>query len=57
MPSLAPMRARIDFKILLITYKALNNLAPEYIKDILSSYKPKRSLRSSSQNLLIVPVS
>ena len=46
-PSLAASESRIDFTILLITYKALNNLAPAYIKDILSSYKPKRSLRSS----------
>ncbi|CAB4028470.1 Hypothetical predicted protein, partial [Paramuricea clavata] len=41
-----PIRARIDFKILLITYKAL--------KELLDIYRPKRTLRSTSQNLLVV---
>jgi len=50
-----PVRARIDFKILLITYKALNNLAPDYIKELVVEYKPGRSLRSSAQNLLVIP--
>ena len=35
-----PIRARIDFKILLLTYKALHNLAPEYITELLIPYKP-----------------
>jgi hypothetical protein len=52
-----PIRARIDFKILLITYKALNNQAPDYITELLDIYKPKRTLRSASQNLLAVPQS
>ena len=52
-----PIRARIDFKILLITYKALDNQAPIYIKDLLSSYRPSRSLRSASKNVLLVPPS
>lgn len=43
------------FKILLITYQALNNLAPSYIRDILTPYVPTRQLRSSSTNLLVIP--
>jgi hypothetical protein len=50
-----PIRARIYFKILLITYKALNNQAPDYITELLDIYRPKRTLRSTSQNLLAVP--
>ena len=50
-----PIRARIDFKILLITYKALNNQAPNYISDILTKYKPTCKLRSADKNLLIIP--
>ena len=46
---------RIVFKILLITYKALNNLAPAYIRDLLTPYVPARQLRSSSKNLLVIP--
>ena len=42
-----PVRARIEFKILLMTYKALNNQAPDYIKELVVEYKPGRSLRSS----------
>ena len=51
-----PMRQRIQFKILLVTYKALNDKAPSYIRDLLHPYEPTRSLRSSCKNLLSVPV-
>ena len=50
-----PVRARIDFKILLLTFQALHNQAPDYIKDLLVAYKPSRSLRSSSHKLLVIP--
>ena len=50
-----PIRARIDFRILLITYKALNNQAPIYISELITPYRPSRSLRSSNKNLLITP--
>ncbi len=29
-----PIKHRIDFKILLITYKALNGLAPQYLSEL-----------------------
>jgi hypothetical protein len=50
-----PIRQRIIFKILLITFKALNGLAPHYIRELLTIYKPQRTLRSASQ-LKLEPV-
>lgn len=53
-----PVRFRIVDKILLITYKALNGQAPDYICDLISRYAPSRhNLRSSTKNLLHVPKS
>ena len=46
-----PVEQRIIFKILFFTFKALNNLCPSYISDLLHIYRPTRSLRSSSKNL------
>lgn len=50
-----PVNYRIIFKILLITYKALNDLAPSYVRDLLTPYTPSRQLRSSSKELLSIP--
>ncbi len=50
-----PIKHRIDFKILLITYKALNGLDPQYLSEILSHYSPPRPLRSQNSGHLIVP--
>ena len=50
-----PIKARIDFKILLITFKALHGLAPVYILDLLPPKQNKRALRSSDKGLLEVP--
>ena len=51
-----PVEQRIIFKILLVTFiKALNNLCPSYISDLLETYKPARNLRSSGRKLLVVP--
>ena len=47
-----PVAQRIKFKILLLTYKALKDCAPSYIKDLLQPYVPTRCLRSASHNLL-----
>ena len=47
-----PIEQRIYFKILLITYKALNGKAPKYISDLLLLYSPGRNLRSANQKLL-----
>ena len=50
-----PVEHRIFFKILLLVFKSLNDLAPTYISDLLMQYIPSRSLRSSNQYLLVVP--
>ena len=36
---------RIEFKILIVTYKTLHGLAPANTKDLLQSYLPARDLR------------
>ncbi len=50
-----PTKHRIDFKILLMTYKALNGLAPQYLSELLSHYSPPRPLRSQNSGRLIIP--
>ena len=50
-----PISFRIDFKVLLLTYKALNNIAPSYISDLLIPYQPTRALRSAHAGILTVP--
>ncbi|KAF7642270.1 hypothetical protein LDENG_00261100, partial [Lucifuga dentata] len=52
-----PVRFRIEFKILLITFKALLGLAPSYITEMLTLYEPVHSLRSLGGTLLAVPKS
>ena len=47
-----PIKQRITYKILLLTYKAMNGMAPKYIVDLLQRYTPTGQLRSSSNNLL-----
>ena len=49
-----PVDRRIEYKILLYAYKALNGLAPEYLCNMVELYAPDRVLRSASQNLLVV---
>ena len=50
-----PVRQRFTYKILLLTYKALNGMAPRCIADLLQPYTPTRQLRSSSKKLLVTP--
>ncbi len=50
-----PIKHRIDLKILLITYKALNGLAPQYLSELLSHYSPPRPLRSQDSGYSIIP--
>ena len=49
------LHLRIEFKVLLITYKALRGQAPTRMQELLQPYQPSRNLRSSSKNLLIKP--
>ena len=50
-----PIQKRVEFKVLLITFKVINGLAPTYLSDLLASYEPTRCLRSGQQHLLRVP--
>ena len=51
-----PVSQRINFKILLQTFKALNGLAPTYLSDIIQPYVNQRgNLRSENQHLLVLP--
>ncbi len=43
-----------QIKILLITYKALNGLAPLYLSELLSHYSPPRPLHSQNSGHLII---
>ena len=33
-----PVKFKIEFQILLLTYKALNDRAPSYLKDLIAGY-------------------
>ena len=53
-----PLKARIIYKICLITYKALNFNQPKYIAELIKEYTPETnmSLRSIDNNRLDEPV-
>ena len=48
-----PVKARADFKVLLLTYKALH--APTYLCVLVLLHIPTRTLRSQNAGLLTVP--
>ena len=51
-----PIKYRIEFKILLMTFKAIHGMAPDYICKLISRRKSTRySLRSSKNVMLEVP--
>ena len=50
-----PVSKRIEFKVILITFKVLNGRSPKYLQELVSPYQPVRQLRSSNQGLLTVP--
>ena len=51
-----PVKSRITFKTLLLTFKCLHGLTPPYLSALLSPNCPTRSLRSSDQLLLKQPI-
>ena len=50
-----PVSQRIQFKILLLCFKATTGLAPSYLAELVVPYTPTRSLRSADKHLLVVP--
>ena len=51
-----PVKFRVEFKIALLVYKALNGMAPQYLSEQLV-VKPRNrySLRSDHKTLLVIP--
>ena len=53
-----PVHLRLQYKLLLFTYRAVNGQSPSYITELLQPYNPPRSgLRSASKDLLVEPKS
>ena len=50
-----PVKFRIDYKILLLTFKALHGLAPLYLNYLPFPYTPSRILHSQGTGLLVIP--
>ena len=44
-----PIPERIDFKLLLLTFKSLNDVAPPYVEELLVRYRPTTALRSADK--------
>ena len=50
-----PVDKRIEYTLLLYTYKALHGLASGYLCELVVPFAPRRVLRSAESNLLTVP--
>ena len=50
-----PVRYRIDFKICLLTFKAIHESAPSYLRELVVVKDNRYRLRSSNQLLLCMP--
>ena len=48
-----PIAVRVEFMILLLTHRALNGQAPDYIEQCVSRRQPVRSLRSSEHRFAV----
>ena len=53
-----PIRKRIDFKVATLTFRCLQETAPSYLTELVTRYRPARSLRATdSRSLdLVVPL-
>jgi len=49
-----PVKERIIYKICLTCYKCVNDLSPDYLKQLLTPYVPPRALRSSSDKTTLL---
>lgn len=50
-----PVNARIEYKLATMCFQCLHCEYPSYLKELVSSYKPSRELRSRNLNLLCIP--
>jgi hypothetical protein len=52
-----PMKQRIQYKVNVMTFKALCGLSPAYVSDLIDPHVPKHySLRLADQRLLSTPL-
>ena len=49
------VRHRIEFKLLLVVYRAVLHLCPVYPSSLVTPYKPTRTMRSADRDLLTTP--
>ena len=52
-----PVKQRIEYKVLIYTFKELSSQSPSYLIEMIQPYHPARTLRSQHKALLIVPKS
>jgi hypothetical protein len=50
-----PIKRRIEYKVIMHTFRALHGLSPSYIEDLINVYKPTRTLRSQNSTSLVIP--
>ena len=50
-----PVHARVQYKVLLLLFKSVNNIAPTYLTELFHSYTPNANLRSANKCLLNEP--
>ena len=50
-----PVKWRINYKIVVLVFRALHGLAPAYLSTLITPYEPRRALRSTDSALLCVP--
>ena len=41
-----PVKERVIYKVMLLTYKSVNKLAPAYLAELLKAYKPSQDMRT-----------
>ena len=51
-----PVEKRIVYKLMLFTFYVINDMAPQYIRDLITPHIPTRSLRSEETCRLVVPM-
>ena len=50
-----PVKWRINYKIVVLVFRALHGLAPAYVSTLITPYEPRRALRSAGSAQLCVP--
>ena len=50
-----PIKRRIEYKVIMHTFRALHGQSPSYISDLIVRYKPTRVLRSQNTTSLDIP--